>query len=499
MMAKYDDPDPEVDELDEDDGQVTFEDDAPEAAPVDELEDDLEDELDDDQDGTDLEIGDRTPPDSDSEPGPADADAANKGPGERAQARAIARRPIIEGPDDGDAEGGGETVVDADANEAPTEVPSNVRMVELGSLVLEYKFWKNPRRHLGLDDTSIGDLAQSIRQRTVSGESGSPVYAGIKDPLEVVRIAGANGVVVELVIDGQRRHMAAHVAGLQTDALIPVIDLEPEPVEWTEATARMYLVSALETVRTRQGLGSFDLSENAAELKDTRDPDTGKMYTLDKIGQIIGRSASWVSKILTAREHATPKLIQQWRKGEVTDEQFKDLASQRDHELQSKAAGEAVEARKKGDAGAARALAKETKEKERQAAKPAPKAGNLAKASSSVGSTAPEVPGGAAQETKAAKGDQVEMPASKPMRPPPFAVVEDMLATAVKHPATHDYVKGLLDGVRWDRGLLDASKFASAWQVYMHRVQSSYGRDKPADKGGKPDAKAKSRKSKKRK
>ncbi len=346
--------------------------------------------------------------------------------------------------------------------EAPERV---VRHVPYRDLYLEYKFWANPRSHTGLADAELGELAQSIKSGTTSGgtEDDVKTYAGIMDPLDVVLIK-SNGKVISLVIDGQRRHLAVGMAGLPPDTLIPVFDLEPEPVDWTRELADAYLVRALKKVGTRAGLSSFELSEAAQRLRGSRDPDTGKDYILAKIAAAVGRSESWVSRILAAREHASPKLLFSWKTGEITDEQFKDLAAVRDQGKQREEASRVVAARKEGDKTEARTLAKEQKIAAQALAPARPSSGPTPKTSSKAPAKA------------VIRGPQAALPlpeVPKPRKPPPFAVIEDFVSLAKRKPPTHDYVRGLLDGAQWASGLKDPATFAKPWQAYMHHVQGT--------------------------
>jgi hypothetical protein len=253
---------------------------------------------------------------------------------------------------------------DTDTTEGPPDVQASIRYVPFEDLYLEYKFWANPRSQTGLDDQSIQDLAASILSGTKSSgddEEALTTHAGVRVPLEVVMVR-ANGSFINLVIDGQRRHRGIEAANLPPDTLVPVIDLEPEPIEWTREVANAYLLRALEAVGTRAGLSSFELSESAQRLRESKDAESdNKEYTLAKIARSIGRSESWVSKILAARKAASPKLLHSWKTGEITDEQFKDLASQKDTARQRADADAVVKARQAGDKGGARTLAKEQK------------------------------------------------------------------------------------------------------------------------------------------
>lgn len=359
-----------------------------------------------------------------------------------------------------------------------------LRYVPFEALDLEYKFWANPRTHTGMGDTEIQDLATSILAGTQSGSEGGEevkTYAGVRVPLEVVMIR-SNGSFLNLVIDGQRRHKAIEVAHLPPDTLVPVLDLEPEPIEWTREIADYYLLRALSAVGTRAGLSSFELSESAVRLRDSKDKETGKPLTLAKIAAAIGRSESWCSRFLSARERASPKLIHQWKMGELTDEQFKDLAAERNPERQAENAKDVVEARTSGDRATARTIAKERKIVARSAAPAEPKGGKATGPTVSLGSSS-------------AKAAPAAEPKPEPRKPPSFAIVEDLLDMGKRKPPTHDYVKGLMDGVRWASGLMDAAKFGKAWVAYMQHVAGARAaKPEPAKAKAKPTGKKSSKK-----
>jgi len=241
-------------------------------------------------------------------------------------------------------------------------------------------------------------------------------------------------------------------AGLPDDVMVPVVDLEPAPVDWTPAVATTYLLQALEEVGTRSGLSGYELSENALRLRAQTDPTTKKPYTIAVIASVIGRSESWVSKILSARENASPALLLQWQKGEIPEEMFKDLAALPKVDQRKKLAQV-----QELDKGAARAAVKEAKEIVRQKAadakvKPEKESPKAAKAKPVV------------------RGPQQEIPATAPKKAPPKTVIEDMLGLRTAHPPTNDYVKGVMDGIRWATGDIDASGFAKAWRDYMDRI-----------------------------
>ncbi len=366
---------------------------------------------------------------------------------------------------------------DADlaAAEASSPAVMNERMVPLSSLRLEHKGWRNPRFQSGLSPEELRPLAESVARSTTYGsdnEDGT-VIAGIQDRLLVVQV-DHNGAEINVVLDGQRRALAMELAYLQgkklgadgagDDIMVPVADFEVGPVEWSPALVSRMLIRALETMSTRSNLSAFELSESAAMLRKMRDPDTKSEYTLAKIAATLGRSESWVSKILSAREAATPKLLHTWQTGRVTEEQFRELAKLPAKE-QSKTVGAVAEARASGDKSGARATAKEqaivaSNAKAKEAKEPAKTKGKK-----------PTV-----------AGEQQTLPATPPKKPPPFAVVEDMLGMAQKRPPTHDYVKGIMDGIKWDRGMIDAADFGNPMRMYLQRTEDKEPVEKAAKK-----------------
>lgn len=348
------------------------------------------------------------------------------------------------------------------------EGAQRIDWVRRGDLVLEYRFWINPRTLTGLAAPEIDELAQDITKRSLQAPGDDDVVnvmAGIRDPLDVVLISAPAGKTVRLVIDGQRRCLAVDRAKLGDDALVPVIYREPTPVQWTQELADKYLADVLGVVGLRRDLSGYELSEAALRLEGTKDPDTHEIRTNIQIAEIIRRSSSWVSKILTARRAASPALLTRWRSGAITEEQFRDLATSTKAPQQSKEADKIVAARESGDKSAARRVAKELKEQSRAAKAETAKA--------------------AAKPAKAARSNvqQAELPIApppppteaKPKAPKPlgYAVVEDLLGTTRRNPPTVDVVKGILLGIQVAAGILDMSKLPRAWHQYVDRLSAA--------------------------
>lgn len=328
------------------------------------------------------------------------------------------------------------------ASIAETQSVHTQRTVPLFELALEHKYWSNPREFTGLGADEIAGMGASVKAK------------GFVEPPKVKRIL-VGGAVVNLVIDGQRRILGARET-LPKDFPVPVVDVDNDPpVELTPELADQLLLKALTTLE-RENLSSYELSSIASRMKDR-----GK--TLEYIGKAILRDPSWVSKMLTARKNASPKLLTQWRKGEITDEQFKDLATIKEPEKQIEAAKEVVETRKSGDKAEARMRSKEIVENAKAGKKPAP-------------APAPERP-------PVVRGPQVDMfgqpvvegpKAEAKDKPKPLrsrAVLDDFLHMFAKRPPTSDYVKGIADALRFVVGSIESDQLSKAWHQYASRVE----------------------------
>ena len=366
----------------------------------------------------------------------------------------------------------GDTPADANPDDdapVPDDAPPPItKYARMADLLLEYKHWTNPRTITGLDDAKLTELAQSIEARTIHGAGdGKATIVGLTDAMKVVAIDN-NGRIDQLVYDGQRRFLATtKVFGEPGDELVPVIWRYPEPVQWTPELAHEIFVEAVHGVGTREGLSAFELSEIAVRLRGGNDPRTKKQTTLAQIAKDLNRSESWVSKILTAREAASPSLLAKWRRGEITEEQFRDLAVVKDKGAQAAKAEEIASAKGRGEA---RHLAKEQKlvaRKEEKAEKAAAKPTKTA--------PAPKGPKGG-KGKPVVRGPQAELPAvaaapeSPKVKPMSRAVIDDILHTHEAHPPTHDLVKGVVLGIRVAAGLLDTAQLPKPWHQYLDKV-----------------------------
>jgi ParB-like chromosome segregation protein Spo0J len=346
----------------------------------------------------------------------------------------------------------------------------DVRMVPLKTLWLEHDKWVNPRTIIS--EAEIASIATSVKDK------------GILVPLAVVQVRTPTGDIINLVIDGQQRCLAGR-RELTEDALIPVRDVRDGIIEeLTWAISDELLALALDIGIRRTPLSSYELCETAERLR-------GRNRTGTEIARMINRSESWVSRMCKARLSASQPLLARWRRGELTDEQFKDLASEKDPAQQAANAKQVVEARKGGNKGEARMLARE--------------AGAKAKASKAENKPDPKPtkakPAVAAAEPKgkpARSSEQAELPiapaappAPPKMVPLPKAVIEDIVAMASRRPPVHDYVRGVIDMATAVIGGKDLATFAKPWAQYVSRLGGTTSA--PAKPAKKPKGKGKNK------
>ncbi len=328
--------------------------------------------------------------------------------------------------------------------------PSNIitqRTVPLSELRLDAPLWSNPREFSGLDTKQITAMGESVKSK------------GIVDPLKVQRIILDGGEIITLVIDGQRRVLGAREF-LSKNAPIPVVDIEDEPCELTPEKADELLLKALTTLE-RESLSSFELSKVAERMK-------ARGHNGEYIAEAIGKSTTWVSRFLKARAGASPGLLLKWRKGDITDEQFKELAEVKDEAKQVEAAKEVVQARKDGDKGEARMRSKEIKETARAEAKPVNGANGHSHNTTWDAATRKAVVKG--PQLSLLKEDEPKEKVKK-QAVPARIVLEEMVALETKRAPVSELVKGIMIGVKYAIGLIEPDKFGKAWDQYLSRIE----------------------------
>lgn len=342
------------------------------------------------------------------------------------------------------------------------------RTLPIKRFKLEHEFFANPRTDTGLDD--LRPLEADIEAR------------GIVTDLLVVPALDANAPEgwIPVVFDGQRRVMAGRNV-LKSNAEIGVKYIgpdgpmeDPTPIDLTWEVSDKILLHILAVGVQREGLSSYELSTVAERLKN-------RSQTLDTIAAAIGRSESWVSRMLTARGKASPETLKQWRTGKLTDEQFKDVARIGTPEDQKEALDDAKTAASTAKnprqaKAEARAKIKERATKVKDTEKKAKSDKKAAKA----------------EAKKPAKQQQSMFEEPKKDDEPKFkrptnGELAALLELADARPPTHDYVKGIIEGVRYAQGQSAPEVFARPYGTWIARVGGSSvtSKAKPAKKARK--------------
>jgi len=348
------------------------------------------------------------------------------------------------------------------------QADSPAAYVPLASLWLEHDKWVNPRTII--NENEVAALAMSVKEH------------GVLVPLVVVRVRIPNGEAINLVLDGQQRVLASRQVLSQDDPLPVRYAREGVIEDLTWDVSDQLLAIALDVGIRRTALSSYELCETAERLRNR-----GRTGT--EIARMINRSETWVSRMCKARLNATAMVLARWRRGDLTDEQFKDLAQEKDPAEQAAKAKAVVDARKSGDKGEARMLAREgaasAKAKAEREPKHAPK---------SAKDRAADKPATATKGKTADKREleQLPMPEVPPPAPPPKALpmakvmLEEIVAMGVQRAPVHDYVRGVIDMAAAALGQKDMATLAKPWAQYLSRLGGTG--TKKADKAGKKAA-----------
>lgn len=314
---------------------------------------------------------------------------------------------------------------------------------KLSDLCLEIEgLWSNPRKVTGLDKQSLRELAEDIKAKK---------KVSVPLMVQLVTVPGREAPL-KLVPDGQRRYLAAEIAGLKE---VPVSYRTPEPLELTPALASELLSEAMAVGLNRETLSSYEIALAAQNLKAAGK--NGK-----ETARVLRKSEAWISRMTNGLKKAPPEIIADWKAGKITDEQFKDLSDVKPED-QKAALAEVREAREKGDRAEARAKVKELAAKFKSERKPSK--AELKRQ---------------AKAAKTAKPERKDAPAAPTKR-----TVAQLTEIARQKPATHDYAKGVIDGLRYALGELDESKLGKPWHKYIERAAGKPSKAKPA-KGKEP-------------
>jgi hypothetical protein len=315
-------------------------------------------------------------------------------------------------------------------------------MVALPNLALEHALWKNPRTITGLGDKELREFGEDIHER------------GQIMPCLVQKIVAPDTEdgYVNLVLDGQRRCMGleayARTAKVSKHKIeLKCVDLYPDAIELTQESSDRMLRDILAAAVKRAGLGSFEQTEAAMQLK-SRNAE----MTMAEIGKAIGRSESWVSRMVRARKLACDALVNAWARQKVTDEQFKDLADINPHDKQKEALDDLLGLREKGGRDSKAEARNKLKEKAAKA-KAEKKAGKPAKKSK-------------AKKAATAKANPDVLTKTKPL-------LSEIVGLKQYKKPSDPYVKGVMDMARYSMGEMSVDDFAPAYRTYLKQCSKA--------------------------
>lgn len=341
-----------------------------------------------------------------------------------------------------------------------TDIPT--RMARLSDLALSVSMkgpdkttisFSNPRVHSGLGVAEIKELAEDLEER------------GQLTPF-LVRPVIVEGKTILVVTDGQRRYRAReHLKknGKLANDEVPVRETHA-PEEFTPEIAAAMLDDALAVGSKREALSSYELVHAAVQLR-------AADKTNEQIGKTIGRSGSWVSRFLAAYTSAAPEVVTKWRSGQITDEQFKDVAKTPKAQ-QTELLTQVIELRETGDRSAV-AEARHTA----KLAAPAP-ALREAKSSNGANGTKGDIKATTVPPVKA-KGDAKATTAAppKPAKPSPARLAE-FVELRRQQPSREPYIRGLHDMAAFAMGEIGEDSFAPIYRAYVKALERTASKPK---------------------
>lgn len=315
-----------------------------------------------------------------------------------------------------------------------TRTEQTVQMMNPKELRTEFKpFFTNPRTETGLSKPEIKELADDIKAN------------GLHTPLVVIEFRASEDAATQfLIIDGQRRKFAADLLELK---LVPVIFATPDVVFLNEKSGAYWELYALRTVGHRKNLSSFEQAQAAAKSRAAGE-------TNEKIGAALNRSPTWVSRMISAYQKAEPELLASWAKGEVTDEQVKDLAT--------------VEAPKQADAVQQTVSLRASGDRTSKAAARA-----TAKAAAPVKPVPPPKPAAASPRATKSAAPASLAPAPKMYPPPPTKILTEIVSLRSKHRPTDAYTRGLTDGIAYAVGAVNGAKLEASFRGWLAKVNAA--------------------------
>ncbi|MBT8453009.1 MAG: hypothetical protein KJO40_13655 [Deltaproteobacteria bacterium] len=177
-----------------------------------------------------------------------------------------------------------------------------------GELTLTSEGFKNPRvlNRSGLAKKDLRELAQDIARR------------GLLYPLLITRDG--------LILGGQRRYLAIGIimAADPADAAWQrkrQFERDGIPVRVLDCDGLEAATTALADNLHRAALSSFEVAERLAALSDADGGPTGA-----ELAERIGKSRTYVSRMLKAWRGAGPQLKRAWSAGTVTYQRVKEVA-----------------------------------------------------------------------------------------------------------------------------------------------------------------------------
>lgn len=254
---------------------------------------------------------------------------------------------------------------------------------------------RNPREQI--DKGGIKELAESIAQR------------GLLYPLLVWQTE-ADGKKYNIVLEGQRRYLAIGELAKKKRAS-GVVKAVPVNIVEAKDAAEARLIALVGNIQ-REELSSFEIAREIAALKHLG-------VAQKDIAKKLGKSASYVSRALSAYNKATGVVREAWESGKLPDDDVQHLTKLPGEE-QEKRAKEVLKHREKAAEipGKAREAAAE--------ARKTAKAGN-----GKAGKEPGQKPTSAPKQAKLSPDKQLEL--------------ADFLDQA---PAKARYLRGIRDGIR---------------------------------------------------
>ena len=174
--------------------------------------------------------------------------------------------------------------------------------LRLDQLRLEGGGFINPRRETGLDKAAIRELALDIKER------------GLTDPLTVWAVTESDKPAY-VIVDGQRRYLALQLLreeGVRLPALLCTI---------REGTLLDIRFDVLAKYLHRKEWSNYELAEEIVSVRKDEPAINGK-----EIAARLHISPALVSRVVQAYDHASDKLKEVWRKGQLPSDVVYDIA-----------------------------------------------------------------------------------------------------------------------------------------------------------------------------